>query len=67
MDLRSLKMAIIILAEKRDSHEYSDILRFTAKLFRTPAETLDQLVRCHLADLDDNPDSRRDDLSADGA
>jgi hypothetical protein len=51
MNMESLRLAIRILADQRGSQsEYKKILQFTGKLYGLPAETLDQLVLCHLAD-----------------
>ncbi|HEV2201186.1 MAG TPA: hypothetical protein VGR73_15320 [Bryobacteraceae bacterium] len=52
MDLDSLKTAIGVLAERTDSPaEYSELLQFTAALYGLPTSTLEQLVRCALADM----------------
>jgi hypothetical protein len=52
MDLDSLKTAIGILVEVADSPaEYSELVQFTAALHRLPATTVEQLVRCALADM----------------
>lgn len=54
MDMESLRMAIGILVEQRESPpDYKRMLEFTAKLHGLPEETVERLVICHLADLTD--------------
>ena len=51
MNMESLRLAIEILADHRDSpQEYQRLLEFASTMHRLPPDMVERLVLCHLAD-----------------
>lgn len=51
MNMDSLRLAIEILADQTENTaDYTKILQFTARAHHLPTKTIEQLVRCYLAD-----------------
>ena len=51
MNMETLRLAIEILADqKENTTDYESILQFTARAHHLPVKTIEQLVRCYLAD-----------------